>query len=145
MGDYHVLMQFDIDGEPTEVTEAIRTADGVRAWWSDAVDGDPGTEGSRFRVGFPDLPRPFELDVATSTDQRTEWRVGGFPPWWDGTTIRFDVGPNPDGDGSRLAFSHRDYDPDNPVIPVITPAWAGILGRLQQYVEHGTRDPFAVN
>jgi hypothetical protein len=75
-------------------------------------------------------------------DQRIEWVTGGFPPWWANTTIRFDVEPRPDGPGTRLLFSHRDYEPDNPVIPIITPAWAQILLRLKGFAETGVRQPF---
>jgi hypothetical protein len=39
-------------------------------------------------------------------------------------------------------FSHRDLDPANPVIPVITPAWAQIILRLKEHVETGRREPF---
>ena len=68
--------------------------------------------------------------------------TGGFPPWWAGTTIRWVVEPNPEKPGTRLHFSHRDYEPDNPVIPIITPAWAQIILRLKGYAETGERQPF---
>jgi len=44
--------------------------------------------------------------------------------------------------GTRLLFSHRDYEPDNPVIPIVTPAWAQILLRLKGYAETGKPQPF---
>ena len=68
--------------------------------------------------------------------------TGGFPPWWAGTTIRWDVGSNPEGPGTRLLFSHRDYEPGNPVIPIVTPAWAQIIVRLKGYAETGRSQPF---
>lgn len=45
--------------------------------------------------------------------------------------------PGEDGHGSCLLFSHRDFDPDNPVIPVITPAWAQFLLNLKAVAESG--------
>ena len=36
-----------------------------------------------------------------------------------------------------MHFKHRDYEPDNPVIPIITPAWAQIILRLKGYAETG--------
>lgn len=142
MGDYHVRMQFDIDAEPKEVREAIATRNGVASWWSTATEGDPGQPGGRLQVSFPDVPQPFQMEVVTSSDERLEWRVGDFPPWWAGTTIRWDVTANPEGAGTRLLFSHRDFDPANEVIPVITPAWAQIVLRLKGYAETGTPQPF---
>jgi hypothetical protein len=137
VGDYHVLMQFDIDGEADAVRRALDTEEGIRSWWTTHADLDDG----KLETSFPDTQQPFEFAVR-ETPERIEWETGRFPPWWAGTTIRFDIGRNPDGPGTRLLFSHRDYEPDNPVIPIITPAWAQILLRLKDYAETGTRQPF---
>lgn len=145
MGDYHISMQFDIAADPIRVLEAIRTPAGVAAWWSDLVTGDPGKVGSQWTNKFPDVPRPFEYVVTEAGEKRVEWKVGAFPEWWAGTSIRWDVSDRPDAPGTRLLFSHRGFDPENPVIPIITPAWAGIIQRLKVYAETGTKDPFAVN
>jgi hypothetical protein len=137
VGDYHVLMQFDIDAEPAVVHRALDTEEGIRAWWTTHADLD----GVALQTSFPDTTQPFEF-VVRESPERIEWVTGGFPPWWAGTTIRFDVGPRPDSPGTRLLFGHRDYEPDNPVIPIITPAWAQILLRLKGYAETGTPQPF---
>jgi hypothetical protein len=137
VGDYHVLMQFDIDAEADAVHRALDTEDGIRSWWTTHSDLGDG----KLETSFPDTTQPFEFAVRETPD-RVEWVTGSFPPWWAGTTIRFDIGGNPDGPGTRLLFSHRDYEPDNPVIPIITPAWAQILLRLKGYAETGTPQPF---
>jgi hypothetical protein len=137
LGDYHVLMQFDIDAGQDTVRRALETEDGIKAWWTTGTRLADG----QLRTEFPDASQPFEFAVRESPE-RIEWVTGAFPPWWAGTTIRFDVGPRPDGPGTRLLFGHRDYDPDNPVIPIITPAWAQILLRLKAYAETGVRQPF---
>jgi hypothetical protein len=137
VGDYNILMQFDVDAEPDDLRRALGSAEAIAGWWSSRTELDDG----RLRVSFPDLPQPFEFDVRDRGD-RVEWVTGGFPPWWAGTTVRWDITPNPDGAGTRLLFSHRDYVPDNPVIPVVTPAWAQIILRLKAYAETGTRQPF---
>lgn len=137
MGDYNVLMQFDIDADPEVVRRALGTEEGIRAWWSKRTDFD----GRELRVSFPDQPQPFEFDVRDGSGE-LDWVTGAFPPWWQGTTIRWIVGANPDKPGTRLHFSHRDYEPDNPVIPIITPAWALIITRLKAYAETGRPQPF---
>lgn len=138
MGDYAIRMQFDIDAQPSSVAAALRTEDGIRAWWSTHTDGP---EGGELRVSFPDRPEPFEFDVRDGAG-RIEWVTGAFPPWWAGTSIRWDVEPNPEGPGTRLNFEHGGYEPDNPVIPIVTPAWAQIILRLKGYAESGRRQPF---
>jgi uncharacterized protein YndB with AHSA1/START domain len=139
MGDYHILMQFDLDADRATVRSALTTEEGVRSWWSKRTDGP--SEGE-LRVSFPDVPQPFEFAVFDGGGDRIEWVTGGFPPWWAGTTIRFELSDNPDGPGTRLLFSHGGYEPDNPVIPIVTPAWAQILLRLKGYAETGTPQPF---
>ncbi len=39
MGDYQILMQFDIAADPATVHRAIATEDGIRSWWSKRTDG----------------------------------------------------------------------------------------------------------
>jgi uncharacterized protein YndB with AHSA1/START domain len=138
MGDYHILMQFDIAADRDTVHRALATQEGIRSWWSKRSDGP---ETGRLLVSFPDQPRPFEFEVRDGGD-RVEWVTGGFPPSWAGTTVRWDLGDNPDGPGTRLVFSHRDYDADNPVIPIVTPAWAQIIVRFKGYAETGQPQPF---
>src|SRR5829696_1083841 len=132
-------MQFDISAEPDVVQRALSTEEGIRAWWSKQTTGP--TDGE-LRVRFPDVPQPFEFTVSGDGRERVDWVTGGFPPWWAGTTIQWDIGPNPDAPGTRLQFSHGGYDADNPVIPVVTPAWAQIVLRLKGYAETGTPQPF---
>lgn len=141
MGDYHILMQFDIAAEPGAVRRALETEDGIRAWWTTRATLADGEAGPQLRVSFPDVGQPFEFTVRES-DGRVEWVTGDFPPWWAGTTIRFDIAANPDGPGTRLLFAHRGYEPDNPVIPIVTPAWAQILLRLKGFAETRAPEPF---
>jgi uncharacterized protein YndB with AHSA1/START domain len=139
MSGYHILMQFDIDADRETLRQALTTEEGIRSWWSTRADGPAG---GQLRVSFPDVPQPFEFEVAGNGGDRIDWVTGIFPPWWAGTTIRFELAENPDGPGTRLLFSHRDYEPDNPVIPIVTPAWAQILLRLKSYAETGKPGPF---
>ena len=137
MGDYAIRMQFDMDAPEEAVERSLATEDGIRSWWTNHAD----LRGARLETGFPDVPQPFEFAVRRSGDA-TEWVTGGFPPWWAGTTIRWRVERNPDGPGSRVHFEHGGYEPDNPVIPIVTPAWAQIILRLKDYAETGRPDPF---
>jgi hypothetical protein len=141
MGDYNILMQFDIDAEPTVVREAVGTQAGIAAWWTSRAELDAGPDGRRLRTSFPDVDRPFEFAVRESAE-RVEYVTGGFPPWWAGTTVRFDIAAHPEATGTRLLFGHRGYEPDNPLIPIVTPAWAQILLRLKGFAETGRRQPF---
>jgi uncharacterized protein YndB with AHSA1/START domain len=147
MGAYHILMQFDIAADRTTVHRALANPEEIATWWSSRTGGDADQHvGGRLEVSFPDVPQPFDFAVVRNDDERVEWRSGGFPPWWAGTSIRWDLADNPDAEpnrpGTRLLFSHRDYEPDNPIIPIVTPAWAQIVLRLKTHAETGARIPF---
>ena len=144
MGDYRIRMHYDIEADREAVRAALTSPEGIAAWWSDTVAGDPARSGGDLLVTFPDLPQPFHFRVGTG-DSEVSWETLEFPPWWEGTTIRWSFGPAPEGAGTSLEFSHEGFDPDNEIIPVITPAWAGIINRLKVYAESGQADPFARN
>jgi hypothetical protein len=115
--------------------QALTTSDSVEGWWSRPVDGDPGKDGGEFHISFPDVPQPFEFAVERG-DRSLAWRTLAFPPWWADTTIRWRVEDPDDGDGTRLVFTHEGFDATNPIIPVITPAWARFIVGLKDQVEH---------
>lgn len=136
MGDYAIRMQFDIDADPDTVLQALTTTEGVEGWWSRPVEGSPGTDGAQFRISFPDVPEPFAF--AVERDGRSlAWRTQSFPPWWVGTTIRWLVDDAEEGDGTRLHFTHDGFEPDDGIIPVITPAWAQFVFGLKERAEKG--------
>lgn len=135
MGDYAVRMQFDIDADPDTIMSLLTTAEGVEKWWSRPVEGTPGEDGAQFRISFPDVPQPFEFAVEREGDRSLAWRTLAFPPWWADTTIRWRVEDREDGPGSRLVFAHEAFDPDNEIIPLITPAWARFIFGLQERAE----------
>jgi uncharacterized protein YndB with AHSA1/START domain len=144
MGNYHILMHVDIAADGETVHRALSTQDGIRSWWSSRTSGPDGSK--HLEVSFPDAPRPFDFTVTRDDDEQVEWRTGGFPPPWAGTSIRWDLSDVPSdaapGTTTRLLLSHRDFDPDNPVIPGVTPVWAQIILRLKSYAETGRPDPF---
>ena len=144
MGDHHLMMQFDIDAPASAVLAWLDSPAAIAGWWSDTVEGEASHVGDTFRVSFPTTPVVFELEVTACSDERVEWHVPESPPWWEGTTIRFDLEEGDEG-GTRLQFSHRDFDADNPVIPVITPAWVRFLDNLVEVVRSGEPRPAVVN
>lgn len=145
MGDYHVMMQFEIAAAPDEVRRWITSTDGIAGWWSDRVVGRAGAVGDTFTVAFPTSPVDFDLEVTTASDDRIEWHIAQNPPWWADTTIRFDISAAADDDGTVLLFSHRDFAPDDPIIAVITPAWAQFVQNLARVSETGQANPAVVN
>lgn len=134
MGDYAIHMQFDIAADRDAVLHALTTADGVERWWSRPVDGDPGKDGGDFRISFPEVPQPFEFAVERD-DRGIAWRTQAFPPWWADTTIRWRVEDPDDDTRTRLVFTHEGFDAANPIIPIVTPAWAQFIFGMKEHLE----------
>ena len=77
MGDYHILMQFDIDAGRETVHSALATQADIASWWSNRSELTPERV---LLVSFPGESQPFEFAVAPSETNRVEWVTGGSPP-----------------------------------------------------------------
>jgi hypothetical protein len=137
-------MQFDMNADPSTLRRWLDNPTGISGWWSDKIEGSAGKVGDTFSVYFPSSPVVFQLKVTSASPERIEWHIPESPPWWQGTTIRFDL-TKAEGGGTQLLFSHRDFDPENPIIQVITPAWAQFLLNLRAVSESGKPNPAVVN
>lgn len=99
--------------------------------------------GDEFHVRFPTSPVVFDLRVTEVGDETVEWHIDENPPWWKDTTIRFDLAPTENG--TKLSFTHSGFQPDDPIIAVITPAWVRFLDNLVQVAENKKANPAVRN
>jgi hypothetical protein len=143
MGDYTIQARFETGSTPAEMMRWLTTTEGIAGWWSDTVTGSAGSEGDLFHVSFPTTDVVFDLVVAELSDEIVQWDVPESPPWWKGTSIRFQVEPS--DSGSSLLFTHGCFEPDDPIIAVITPAWVGFLDNLIDVARTGRANPSVVN
>lgn len=143
MGNYAVQARFEAACAPGDIMKWLTTPEGIAGWWSDTVSGSAAETGDEFHVVFPTTDVVFDLVVADSGDAVVQWDVPESPPWWKGTSIRFQVSET--DDGSSLLFSHSGFEPDDPVIAVITPAWVGFLNNLIEVAQTGKANPAVVN
>jgi uncharacterized protein YndB with AHSA1/START domain len=139
-----VVFQFDIDAGRDRVVDALTTNSGILGWWTDRA-AIPAAVGGVLELTFPGAPRPFELELAESSDQRIVWVTKGFPPTWAGTRMVWDLEANPSGPGTRVGFGHVDWDPESPEIGHVAYTWGQLMVRLKQYAETGRAEPLFVN
>jgi len=141
MGDYTVSGLFEISADPITVMERLSSTQGIASWWSNTVHGKASAEGDEFAVSFPDTPFPFSFTVVSVDSRSVSWLVGEMPPPWAGTTIGFYVTEDDDGP-STLLFTHSGFEPENEIIPVVTPAWMAIISKLKANIESDENKPF---
>ena len=145
MGDYAIRARFETDCQPADLLKWLSSTEGIAGWWSDTVSGSASSEGDAFHVRFPTTDVVFDLVVAETSHRAIEWSVPESPPWWRGTAIRFELGETENGSGTSLLFTHRGFEPDDPIIAVITPAWVGFLNNLVDVARTGKANPAVVN
>lgn len=143
MSDYAIKARFEAGVDPNQILKWLSSTDGISGWWSDRVSGAAGAKGDEFQVEFPTTDVVFGLVVVDSGDDVVEWHVPDSPPWWKGTSIRFEVEATEDG--SSVLFTHSGFDPDDPIIAVITPAWVGFVDNLIQVATSDHPNPAVVN
>lgn len=143
MGDYSIKARFETGVPRDQVLKWLMSIDGISGWWSDRVWGSAGSVGDEFHVEFPTTDVVFDLVVEDASDGLVVWHVPESPPWWQGTSIRFEVEESEEG--SSLLFTHGEFDSEDPIVAVITPAWVGFVNRLMEVARSGERNPAIVN
>lgn len=144
MGDYAIKARFEAACRPADVMRWLDNTTGIAGWWSDTVEGEAGSVGDTFHISFPTTPVVFDLEVVAVDDLAVGWHVPDSPPWWKGTTIRIQLTEIEEGNTSIL-FSHEGFEPDDPIIEVITPAWVRFLDNLVTVAVSGRPAPAVVN
>jgi len=144
MGNYEIRAQFEAACGRAAVTKWLASPMGIAGWWSDKVEGAAEHRGDHFLVSFPTSPVVFDLEVTANSEDAIEWHVPENPPWWKGTTIRFELSAVSDG-RTGILFTHRGFDADDPIIQAITPAWVRFLDNLVKVSESGVANPAVIN
>lgn len=144
MAGIKVRARFQVDASPEDVRRWLDDTTGIAGWWSDTVTGSASAVGDAFEVSFPTARAPFGLRVTEHADDAVEWHVPETPEWWKGTSIRFELSPG-EGGGTSLLFTHGPFEPDSPVIEIVTPAWVRFLDNLAEVARTGVAAPATVN
>jgi hypothetical protein len=84
-----VLFRFDVDASPDTLLRAVKTAEGIRSFWTTRAEV-PADVGETLTLEFQQAPKPFDLRLEQSDDRTVVWRAQTFPPHWVGTTIRWE-------------------------------------------------------
>ena len=135
-----INFRFDIDAPPRTLLDALKTSEGIRAFWTTNAEV-PTEVGGTLRLGFLIAPAPFDLRLDRSDETGVTWSTETFPPHWIGTTIRWDIHPR--DDGATVRFRHDGFaDIEDAGSAAYT--WGQIMVQLKRYAETGRPDPVFV-
>ncbi|MDA0368284.1 MAG: SRPBCC domain-containing protein [Proteobacteria bacterium] len=129
-----------IAAAPNQVYNAVSTYEGVAGWWTKQCTISP-TQGGKCHFAFPAKDGRMEIaaDVsALESDRQVSWTIteNDKHASWVGTSVNFAIAP--DGDGSRLVFSHAGFNGTPKLMTQYDQGWQMFLGSLKSYVETGT-------
>jgi uncharacterized protein YndB with AHSA1/START domain len=138
MTDYQKTVR--VQASPDTLFDAVTTADGLTAWWTEAAgSGETGGE-LRFTMSAPE-PLRVHVDEATRPSA-VVWTVTEctFERDWEGTHPTFAVTQLGDGT-TELVFTHVGLTDELDCIETCTNGWNHYLGSLRDYVETGRGNP----
>ena len=122
------------------VFDAITTASGLTAWWTDA-SGSGDTGGDLAFVMSAPTPLRVHVDDATRPTS-VQWTVTecDFEPDWVGTRPTFAI-TQLDRDACELEFRHVGLTDELDCIDMCTAGWNHYISSLRNYAETGRGNP----
>ena len=130
-----------IDAPPETVFDAINSAEGNRAFWTDQTEYEP-TEGSTAVFSFgSDAETQFRFEATSLQRPRSlTWTCVGGPPEWQPTSIVWTLTPA-DGGATNVRFEHRGWASADGELAACTFTWGRMLLALDEYVRTGSATP----
>lgn len=126
--------QITINATPEKVYEAITTTEGIKNWWTTEAKVEPEV-GSVAEFGFYNRKAVFLMHIDhLEQGKLVEWTAQHDMPGWKGTTIRFELKPNDNGD-TILNFNHSGWDSMEGGYSMINTTWGSLMYILKNYVE----------
>lgn len=136
-----IALQIRIAADPETVYRAVSTPEGVAGWFTTGAEIGEGV-GALHRLSFPGAPMTwdFRIDEAAAGKRLAQTVVAG-PPQWIGTEIVYALEAHPEG-GTVVRFDHMGFAEIDDMFREVTMGWAGMFGRLKEYLETGTPVPY---
>ncbi|UYM04520.1 SRPBCC family protein [Solicola gregarius] len=113
------------------VDDVVRAIADVRGYWSPSTTGDSEHEGDEFVYRDSALMSHFRVGEVVP-GQRVVWDVlesrttfVDDPAEWDGTRVVFELAP--DGDGTRLRFTHEGLSEAKECFNACSRGWDGVI------------------
>jgi hypothetical protein len=143
MSDQSFTTTFVVDRSAQTAFSAVAN---VREWWSSDIEGPTDRLGAEFTYHYRDVHRCTMRIVEFTPHERVVWHcldnhfdfIADRTEWVD-TKIIFDI--SPDGDRTRVRFTHEGLVPTYECFDVCSNAWGGYIdGSLRSLILSGAGD-----
>ncbi|NVJ98031.1 MAG: SRPBCC domain-containing protein [Alphaproteobacteria bacterium] len=134
----NICLTFGTKAPMEKLTHAIRSLDGLAAWWTGGTSGNP-KKGGEIAFRFGDAGG-FDMRVEKDSDNHVLWECVGGPEAWHGTHIEFQIVP--EDAHTQLMFRHIGWKQEDGFFHHCSMKWATFLLSLKEYVENGVGHPF---
>jgi uncharacterized protein YndB with AHSA1/START domain len=138
-----IMHAVEVGTDPEAVSRAVSTKEGLAGFWTSRNDARPEV-GSEASFGFPSAPVDLKLRLETlEPGQRVRWESLGPWPYWEGTSIEWQLRPSEAG-GTNVMFRHSGWADDYPDWDYASASfvWGQVLARLKGFMESGQPQPF---
>lgn len=140
----HFTTTLVVDRSPQEVFKAVTN---VRGWWSEHVQGGTEKQGDEFVFEVKGVHYSKQRLVEVIPNQKVVWLITEADMTflkdrheWVGTKVIFDI--TPEGDKTKLVFTHEGLVPEIECYNICTPAWTQYIEHsLHQLITTGVGDP----
>lgn len=134
----NICLTFGTKAPMQNLAQAIRSVDGLAAWWTGGTTGNPAKGGDiAFRFGDNG---GFGMRVKEDSDTRILWECVSGPDEWVGTQIEFRIVP--EESHTQLMFRHLGWEKEDGFFHHCSMKWATFMLSLRDYVESGKGRPF---
>ena len=132
-----ILHRVGVIASRDSVYQALTTAEGLAAWWTNDTRGD-GAAGGELEFRF--APGGFDMSVLeASPNDRVLWEVVDGPKEWIGTRISWEL--RTEGDFTIILFAHQGWREPVEFMYHCSTKWATFLMSLKKLLETGEGEP----
>jgi|SRR6266508_2947097 len=140
--DRGIVHRVDVQADAPTLFRALTTTDGLKGFWTPGSQVEPEV-GTVAVFNFAGSPVELKLRIDRLDEgKRVAWTCLGDFPYWQGTTMTWELDDAPEG-GTRVLFRHTGWPDDYPdgEFGSVNFAWGLVVGALKAYAETGEPKP----
>lgn len=130
----HTTHKTTVNASQQDVFEAITTVEGLKSWYAEDVNGEPGKNGT-FTLSFPKHEGPFQWKVTEfKPGSLVRWICESGPGQSKGTEALFKLSSN-GAERTVVDFQHEGFEDTDAKLSTCNTLWGNLIFHLKKYAE----------